>query len=112
MKPALQKKVYHRRSQVDCILTSLIDAYSFLQTIRIIVFCKILKIADLACHSRHFKLSKRNCKDITYKSKSSLCFVAYSHRATFDDYRKYTLWLRLRDSRAEDQVVNCNLYCQ
>jgi len=96
-------------------LTVLTDGSSFLQTLRNMDFCKILNSADSArqaFHSRHYKISKRICKDIIYKSKSSLFSVVSRYRATFDNYRKYTLWLRFRDSRDEDQCVNCNLRCQ
>ena len=132
MKLSQQRSSHYRSGQADRILNKKVpklttesllyydytyegdnrtDGYHILQTLRTIKFCKILNITDPlwhALHYRHHTLTKRYCKDDLYKSQSILISDDCRCREPFGNYRKYTLWLRFRDYRDEDKIVNCN----
>lgn len=73
-------------------------------------YCKNLNIADLVwyiLHLRHHTIDKRYCKGSLYKSQPFLIPGECRCREPFGNYRKYSLWLRVRDYREEEKNVNC-----
>jgi len=89
------------------------EGHHILHTLRTILACKILNITVMfwhILHYRHHTLAKRYCKDGLYKSQSILISEDCRCRGPVGNYRKFTLWLRIRDCRDEDKIVNCNQY--
>jgi len=57
-----------------------------------------------------YTLVKQNCKDSKYKSLSILNYEDSRYRAHSVNYRKFSLWLRLREYRDEGRIVNRNRF--
>jgi len=73
-------------------------------------FCKVSHAVDLVwyiLHHRHHALDKRYCKDSMSKSLPILISDGCRSRETIDNYRKYSLWMRVRDYRETKKIVNC-----
>ena len=59
-------------------------------------------------HCRHHTIFKCYCKGSMYKPQPSLTSDNRRCRLPFGNYRKFSLWTRVRDYREVDQIINCN----
>jgi len=91
------------------------EDYHILHTTRNFMLCKTLLITVMflpILNYQHATLDKRYCKDGLYKSQPILTSEDCRCRKPVGNYRKYSLWLRIRDHRDGEQIVNCSQWCQ